>query len=267
MSIASTTVDSTPALSDGPGKKSTRLLFWAGAILAVAVVLAFFAQVFWLKALITPWYLPVGGTIAAVLVLGAAVSRPRWWRIGGALFFVALAGLEWCFLLLLTVLPKYTGPINEGSPIPAFHATLADGKEIDESYFKEPGTTVLVFFQGSWCPFCMTQLGELESAHGDFERVGARVVAVTLEDLKTAAETQRQFPHLAIVSDERQQLSGEIDVINPGFAPDGGDCAAPTILLVDNEGTVRWLHRPVRFIARPSAADLVARVAAAGAKP
>ncbi len=260
MSIANTTAGHTPAApAGGASKPSPGVLFWSGAILSLSWIVIFAVQVFGAKALITPWYLPIGGTVSALMVI-VGMGRPRWWRLGIALACVALAGLEWVFLMALTVLPDYTGPIMIGSTIPPFRAALADGTEIDASYFQKDRATALVFFQGRWCPFCMTQLRELEAHHAEFGRVGAEVVVVSIDDLETAAQTQKDFPHLKVVSDQRRELSTAIDLINRGSAPDGGDSAAPTILLVDGGGTVQWLHRPTRFIARPSAAELVAEI-------
>ena len=136
--------------------------------------------------------------------------------------------------------------------------TWPTGLEIDESYFALGKPTALAFFQGRWCPFCMTHLRELEAHHDELMRVGADLVVVSIEDVETAAATQRQFPHLTVVSDHRRELSNAVDVINAGFHPEGGDSAAPTILLIDGQGQVQWLHRPARFIARPSAAEIAA---------
>ena len=43
-------------------------------------------------------------------------------------------------------------------------------------------------------------------------------------------------------------------------APDGGDTAAPTTLLVDGGGTVRWTFRPDRFLNRLSPSQVLAAV-------
>ncbi len=257
MSVANTSADQASSVpSSGAGPASVRVRFWVGAALAVSLIPIFFAQVFWASLLVTPWYVPIGGTLAALMVL-SAIGRPRrWWRIGVALLCVVLAGLEWCFVLFLTVLPAYSGPVTSGRAVPAFHASLADGSEISESYFQQGKPTALVFFQGRWCPFCMTQLKELDMHHEDFARVGANVVVVSIENVETAAQTQRDFPHLVVASDEKRELSSAVDLINRGFAPDGSDCATPTILLLDGQGTVKSLVRPTRFIARPSAAEV-----------
>jgi peroxiredoxin len=258
MSVAD--ANTKQAATDTPAVKPSSGLFWLGLGLAIGSLAAFFIQVFAVNALVTPWYLPIGGTVAAVLVMLATARRRRWWSLSVAALCVALAGFEWFFLLSLTVLPSYTGPVIEGGDVPAFHAALADGTEIDESYFASRPMTAVIFFQGRWCPFCMTQLKELEAHQADFERAGAEVMVVSIEGLDDAAKTQRDFPHLKVVSDQKRELSEAIDLVNKHSAPDGGDSAAPTMLLVDGQGKVRWFHRPVRFIARPSALDIVAMI-------
>jgi peroxiredoxin len=244
----------------GSAAKSSSLLFWGGALAAVALLPIFFLQAFWAKALFTPWYLPIGGTIAALVVIYALSRGWRWWKVAIAAVCVMLAGLEWLFLLGLTVLPQYDGPVAAGSPLPGFHATWADGSTFDESSFQQNRPTALVFFQGRWCPFCMTQLQELESHHADFAQAGADVVVVSIEDVETAAQTQRDFPHLKVASDEQRELSNAMQLVNKASAPDGSDTAAPTVLILDGAGKVQWLHRPTRIITRPSAAELLARL-------
>ncbi len=261
MSTAKAIADptTTPPSSSAPNA-SRRFLFWSGIALAITSNLTFFLQVFWANVLITPWYLPIGGTVAALMVLWSVGRQRRWWRLAVASLCIAVAGLEWYFLLAATLLPVYSGRLVVGNKIPPFRATMADGTEISESFFEQGHPTAVVFFQGRWCPFCMTHLRELEGHHAQFDRVGAAVVVVSIEDLDAAQMSQREFPHLTVVSDERRELTNAIDLINKGFSPDGGDSAAPTILLVDRDGMVQWIHRPARFIARPSAAELATRI-------
>jgi|GEM_PF-1301828 len=261
MSITSSAPErsaTSPVGAAAPASKG--LLFWGATIVALAMIPIFMLQAFWAHVLITPWYLPIGGTIAALAVIYAMGARRSWWRVIVALLVVALAGLEWFVLLGPTVLPAYHGPIAQGGQIPAFRAALADGTEINASSFAQGRPTAIVFFQGRWCPFCMTQLTELEAHHADFESAKADVVVVSIEDLETASQTQKDFPHLKVVSDEQRELSNAIDVVNKAVAPDGGDADAPTIVLLDGAGVVQWVHRPTRVLVRTSAAELVAKI-------
>jgi len=258
----STNLETSPATETPKALQPQRrpVLFWAAPLLSIAAIATFFMQVFGAGVMITPWYLPVAGTVAAIVALWM-IGRPlRWWRVVVAIGCLLLACLQWAFLLRLSVLPAYAGPIAGGSALPSFHANLADGTEITESDFQQGETSALIFFQGRWCPFCMTHLRELEAHHGQLDRVGARVVVVSIEDVETAAQTQRDFPNLVVLSDRRRELADAVDVINRGFGPEGQDSAAPTILLIDGAGKVLSIHRPTRFIARPSAAELAAEV-------
>lgn len=106
----------------------------------------------------------------------------------------------------------------------------------------------------------MIELGELEARHADFDKRNARIVAVSLEDPATVAKTQEKFPHLKTVADGEGKL---IDVVNVRHAqanPHGGDAAAPTTILIDRSGIVRWVFRPDRYLTRLSPDELLAAV-------
>jgi hypothetical protein len=81
-----------------------------------------------------------------------------------------------------------------------------------------------------------------------------------VEDRQTAKATQADFPHLVVVSDEGRKLADAVAVIHPHSAPDGGDTAAPTTILVDGGGTVRWTYRPDRILTRLSPSQVLAAV-------
>jgi peroxiredoxin len=106
----------------------------------------------------------------------------------------------------------------------------------------------------------MIELGQLESQWQEFDKRKIGVVVISIEDQEDAKATQADFPHLVVVSDAQRQLSDAVEVIHPHSAPDGGDTAAPTTLLVDGGGTVRWVFRPDRVFTRLSPAQLLATI-------
>ena len=106
----------------------------------------------------------------------------------------------------------------------------------------------------------MVELGQLEAHWQEFERRKVQVVVVSVEDREQAKATQADFPHLVIVSDAGRDLAESLAVIHRGSAPGGGDSAAPTTILVDGGGTVRWVFRPARVFTRLSPAQLLAAV-------
>ncbi len=106
----------------------------------------------------------------------------------------------------------------------------------------------------------MIELGQLEKAHAEFDKRKARVVVISLEDQETAQATQADFPHLVVVADADRKLSEALEVIHRDSAPGGGDTAAPTTILVDGAGTVRWMFRPDSFLVRLTPAEVLAAV-------
>ncbi len=108
----------------------------------------------------------------------------------------------------------------------------------------------------------MAELGQLETRHADFAARNIRVVAASLDNLEETGKTQRKFPHLTLVSDAGRSLAGAAEVIGPHHSPvDGSITAAPTTVLIDRRGQVRWLFRPDRYLERLSPDEVLAKAA------
>jgi peroxiredoxin len=103
----------------------------------------------------------------------------------------------------------------------------------------------------------MIELGELERRHEAFARRQVRVVAVSLEEPDEAKRTQEEFPHLVVVADSQRNLISAAEVVHKGVAKGGEDAAAPTTILVDRQGMVRWLYRPRQVLSRLSANEVL----------
>src|SRR5262249_17656706 len=106
----------------------------------------------------------------------------------------------------------------------------------------------------------MIELGQLEANWQQFEKRKVRVVVVSIEDLKKAKATQVDFPHLVVASDAERKLAEAVAVVHPHSGPDGGDTSAPTTILLDGSGTVRWTFRPDRVFTRLSPEQVLAAV-------
>src|SRR5260221_6651788 len=98
----------------------------------------------------------------------------------------------------------------------------------------------------------MTELVQLERRHEDFSKRNARVIAVSIESVELARETQADFPHLGVLSDESRGLSEAAGLIHKNAGPGGGDADVPTTILVDSGGIVRWIYRSPSGIVRLS---------------
>src|SRR5689334_2802033 len=103
----------------------------------------------------------------------------------------------------------------------------------------------------------MIELGQLERRHEDFARRNARVLVASVEGPDDARKTQADFPHPLVLADEGRGLSHAAPLVHAHAKPDGGDADAPTTILVDWHGTVRWLYRSPLVVARLSPDDVL----------
>ena len=102
----------------------------------------------------------------------------------------------------------------------------------------------------------MIELGELESHSQEFtkRKNPVEIVAISTDSREDAQKSQTRFPHLKVVADTDQKMCQTLNVMH------GEDKAAPTTILVDGRGTVRWLFRPDRFLERLSPAQLLSAI-------
>jgi peroxiredoxin len=106
----------------------------------------------------------------------------------------------------------------------------------------------------------MVELGQLEARHEDFEKRNTRVVVVSLDNVEDSAKTQQKFPHLTVVSDDTESLAKAAELIAPQHSPTGGDTLAPTTVLLDRDGVVRWVSRKDNYLERPPPDEVLAAV-------
>ena len=108
---------------------------------------------------------------------------------------------------------------------------------------------------------CMVELGQLEARHADFDNKNVRIVAVSQDNLEDSKKTQEACPHLQIVSDANASIANALELKDKvHHGPKGEDTNAPTTILVDRDGTVRWVYRADRFMVRLSPDELLKAV-------
>jgi peroxiredoxin len=106
----------------------------------------------------------------------------------------------------------------------------------------------------------MIELGQLEAHQADFASRNTRIIAASADGRQDSAKTALDFPHLLVLSDPDARLVAAAGVLHAKAGPHGEDIAAPTTVLIDREGRVRWVFRPDRIITRLSPTEVLAAV-------
>jgi peroxiredoxin len=103
----------------------------------------------------------------------------------------------------------------------------------------------------------MVELGQLEARHEEFAKRNTRIVVVSLDNIDDSKKTQDNFPHLTVVSDKNESLAKAAELIAPQHSKEGGDTLAPTTVLLDRNGVVRWVSRKDTFLERPAPEEIL----------
>lgn len=70
-------------------------------------------------------------------------------------------------------------PIKIGQSIPSLSLQDVKGKPYNLNKAIAAKPTVLIFYRGSWCPYCNTHLGELKTIEADLQALGYQIIAVS----------------------------------------------------------------------------------------
>ncbi len=119
-----------------------------------------------------------------------------------------------------------------GLPAPDFALKSATGENLRLSEYR--GDVVLINFWATWCGPCRQEMPLLDQLYTRYERVGFSLLGVNIDDdsaraMEMIRELGVSFP---VLFDARKEVSQLYNVD-----------AMPVTVLVDREGTVRYVHK------------------------
>jgi peroxiredoxin len=78
--------------------------------------------------------------------------------------------------------------LEPGDAFPTLTITPPGGPDLTLPGAVDGGYGVILFYRGSWCPYCNAQLRAFQRAADDLAGVGASVVALSVDDEATTSE-------------------------------------------------------------------------------
>ena len=230
---------------------------------------------------------PVG--VGVAMLVAIALSAASLWHVEGQSSGVSLAvycivGFNAASVALLWFIHSQRAPrgsclrVAVGDELPRFKATTADGDVFDSASLR--GQRILLkFYRGEWCPFCQAELRRFEALRPRLEQAGIRIVALSKDDQEAAhrhllrdslgftllcdpdLKVIRQF---GLAHSKALQVAGRARVrlfgLAVGLRPDFQSMAAPTTLLVDEQGRVCWVDQTDDYKVRSDEERVLAAV-------
>src|ERR1700722_17826737 len=78
--------------------------------------------------------------------------------------------------------------LNPGDQFPALNLTLSSGRNLTLPDALAGSFGVVLFYRGSWCPYCNAQLRAFQRAADSLAEVGGKVVALSVDDEAATSE-------------------------------------------------------------------------------
>ncbi|VUD68941.1 Putative peroxiredoxin bcp [Thalassocella blandensis] len=178
--------------------------------------------------------------------------------------------------------PNNVCPIKVGQSLPSLILQDVEGKPFDlnKAVAKQP--TVLIFYRGSWCPYCNTHLGELKTIEGDLKKLGYQLLALSPDLPKNLKQSVKQHEMAyELVSDNQAKaakalglafhVDDKLNDVYQGYNIDLNKASGqshrllpvPAAIVLDTSGTVKFVFFAPDYKVRISPRVLLAAAEAA----
>lgn len=109
--------------------------------------------------------------------------------------------------------PEDVSPLLIGEKIPVVMVQTLNGKEVStENLFRE-GKSIVIFYRGGWCPYCNTQMAQIQTIEKELIGMGYQILAVspdTPEKLKESLDKNKLT--YTLISDKTGAFSKAVGI-------------------------------------------------------
>jgi peroxiredoxin len=168
--------------------------------------------------------------------------------------------------------------VKAGDHLEPFTLDDATGTAVSLDQLVEDGPAVIVFYRGGWCPYCNLALRTYQrELLPELDAFGARLVAISPQSpdqsLSTAEKAELAF---TVLSDPGSRVAASIGIafqqaddvlaaqrqlgldLTQVNAERSTQLPRPTVLIVDQDRTVRFVDVQPDYTARTEVADILA---------
>jgi len=99
-------------------------------------------------------------------------------------------------------------PLVKGDSIPDGELQTLDGKTVRLKDLVSQKPTILIFYRGSWCPYCNMHLYKLQAIESDLHRIGFQILAISPDNVYHLKEMiKRNELTYTLLSDRTMDLT------------------------------------------------------------
>ena len=144
-----------------------------------------------------------------------------------------------------------------GDTAPDFSLPGTDGRDYSLAEYRGK-PVVLVFYPGDDTPVCTKQLTSYTNDIGEFEGVGAQVLAISPQSVKSheSFRTKHGFA-FPLLADTDKEVAGRYGTLGPLGFP------RRSVFVIDKDGIIRYAHRAIAGLTFRRTDELVEAVRSA----
>jgi peroxiredoxin len=174
----------------------------------------------------------------------------------------AAPNLAFLILAIFAITPVFAQTPNyglqPGTQVPAFNLKDQDGNPQTLKSLAGPNGLLILFNRSAdWCPFCKSQLIDLETARQAFEAKGIHVASVTYDStaILRAFATRRNI-HFEMLSDPDSAIIDAFGIRNhdPEAVGTKAGIAIPNYFLITPDGVISKRYAETQILDRTTAA-------------
>ena len=145
-----------------------------------------------------------------------------------------------------------------GTKLPTFDLENEDGTVLSSDAFRGK-PTLMIFYRGNWCPFCMSQIKEVADRYRELSKNGTRIVLVSPQPHKFTKNLAKRYkvPFTFLV-DPKNRAAKLLNIAGMAGLPAGlelfgydSDTVIPTALITDSDGTIIFADLADNYRIRP----------------
>jgi len=182
-------------------------------------------------------------------------------------------------ILLATLLNLSAEPLKNASVLPDVSLKSSDGQEVALKDIIDGKPSVLVLFRGSWCPYCVNHLKDIQTSYEAIQALGYQVIAISPDRPSKVADMLKRFKlsfpvlsdspmALAQAFDTHFQLDEETREIYKGYNIDLEEASGlnhyllpqPSVYFVDASGHITFSHVHPDYTVRMSAKEILEKL-------
>ena len=133
--------------------------------------------------------------------------------------------------MILSNLPVESAQIKKGEKAPIFSLYDTDGNKVTLSDFKGDRVVLIDFF-ASWCPHCTKGITVMNQLNEEYKNEGLKVIGIDIKESKEKVSSLINRYHISytMLLDTDGKIAHKYNVRG-----------IPFLVLIDKEGTIRWL--------------------------